>query len=373
VIDELRAHLEVLYGAALALGIVLLLTPGVGRLGRLLGVIDQPGERRRIHVLPVPRLGGIALFLGIVVPALAFLQLQGAYRGIVLGAALATTVGLVDDVRRLPWWAKLGGQAAAAGVALGFGVVIERFTLPFIEPTQLSDWIAYPATFLWIVAIMNMVNFLDGLDGLAAGICAIAGSTFAVIELSLGKPQAAVLAAIVGGACFGFLHHNFYPARIFMGDSGALLLGFVLATVSVQGLLKTAAITTLFFPLVVLAIPILDTSFVVARRLKHREKVYLGDQAHFHHRFLRRGFSQRRAVLWMYAWCLTLAAAALATRFLPPRPHGDWDVSRTVIDGAIGAAAVAASVYTMYLLEIVKLGSVRERRRDEEVAARRTA
>jgi UDP-GlcNAc:undecaprenyl-phosphate GlcNAc-1-phosphate transferase len=194
-----------------------------------------------------------------------------------------------------------------------------------------------------------------------------------VIELSLGKPQAAVLAAIVGGACFGFLHHNFYPARIFMGDSGALLLGFVLATVSVQGLLKTAAITTLFFPLVMLAIPILDTSFVVARRLKHREKVYLGDQAHFHHRFLRRGFSQRRAVLWMYAWCLTLAAAALATRFLPPRPHGDWDLSRTAIDGAIGAAAVAASVYTMYLLEIVKLGSVRERRRDQEVAARRTA
>ena len=132
---------------------------------------------------------------------------------------------------------------------------------------------------LWILAIMNMVNFLDGMDGLAAGICAIAGSTFAFIGLSLGDPNAALLSAIVAGACFGFLHHNFYPARIFMGDSGALLLGFLLAAVSVEGLVKTAALATLVLPLLVLAIPIIDTSFVVAKRMKHGRPLYAADRS----------------------------------------------------------------------------------------------
>jgi UDP-GlcNAc:undecaprenyl-phosphate GlcNAc-1-phosphate transferase len=209
---------------------------------------------------------------------------------------------------------------------------------------------------------MNMVNFLDGMDGLAAGVCAIAGSTFAVIALSLGKPEAAILSAIVAGACFGFLRHNFYPARIFMGDSGALLLGFMLATIAIQGLLKTAATVALFFPLFVLAIPILDTGFVIARRIKHREKLYAADQAHLHFRFLRRGFSQRRAALTMYAWCLSLAAAALATRFVPFREGGEWHLGPTLLAGAIGLVAVAVSAYVVYLLELVKLTSPRARR-----------
>ena len=171
---------------------------------------------------------------------------------------------------------------------------------------------------------MNMVNFLDGLDGLAAGVAAIAGLTFSVIALSLGKVDAAILSAIVFGACVGFLRHNFYPARIFMGDSGALLLGYVLAAVSVQGLLKTAATVALFFPLLVLAVPIVDTTFVVVRRLKHGERIFEADQAHLHHRFLRRGFSQRRAAVTIWGWCLSLAAAAFATRFVPFRAHGTW-------------------------------------------------
>jgi UDP-GlcNAc:undecaprenyl-phosphate GlcNAc-1-phosphate transferase len=184
-----------------------------------------------------------------------------------------------------------------------------------------------------------------------------------VIALSLDKPSAAVFSAIVAGACFGFLRHNFYPARIFMGDSGALLLGYSLATIAVQGLLKTAATVALFFPLFVLAIPILDTTFVVARRLKYREKLYVPDQTHLHFRFLRRGFSQRRAVLTMYAWCATLAAAALATRFVPFRAHGDWHFWPTLLAGAIGVAALAFSVYVIYALEIVKLTTLRARRR----------
>jgi UDP-GlcNAc:undecaprenyl-phosphate GlcNAc-1-phosphate transferase len=366
--QTLRDNPEVVWGFLVALGVVLVLTPAVGRFARILGVVDQPGEARRLHLRPIPRLGGIALLLGIFVPALAFLQLGGAYRGILLGAAIATCVGVVDDFRGLPWWGKLGGQVAAAAVAVGSGVEVDRFTFPFLGIQDLPAWVGVPATMLWIVAIMNMVNFLDGMDGLAAGICAIAGSTFAIIALSLGKPQAAILSAIVAGACFGFLRHNFYPARIFMGDSGAMLLGFILATLSVQGLLKTAATVALFFPLLVLAIPIVDTSFVLAKRLKYRRPLYEADRTHLHHRFANIGFSQRRAALYMYAWCAILAGAALATRFIPFRAHGVWHPWPTLAVAAIGLAALAASVYIIYLLEIVKLANPRIRRREQEAA-----
>jgi UDP-GlcNAc:undecaprenyl-phosphate GlcNAc-1-phosphate transferase len=366
-LETFENHLDVLWGFLVALGVVLVLTPAVGRVARVLGVVDEPLERRRVHLAAVPRLGGLALFLGLFVPALAFLNLDGPYRGILLGAALATTVGMADDFRGLPWWGKLGGQFAAAAIPVYYGVDIDRFTFPIVGVHDLPGWLAAALAFIWIVAIMNMVNFLDGLDGLAAGVCGISGITFAIIALSLNKPEAAVLSAIVAGICLGFLRHNFYPARIFMGDSGALLLGFVLATVSIQGLLKTAATVALFFPLLVLAVPILDTSFVVARRLKHGEKLYLPDQAHFHHRFLRRGFSQRQAVLYLYAWCVILGAAALATRFVPFREGGEWHLWPTVAVALIGFLAVATSLYMVYVLEILKLRRVRawaERRRE---------
>jgi len=326
---------------------------------------DEPG--RRPNARAVPRLGGIALFLGIFVPALAFLDLGRETRGLLLGAAVATTVGAIDDFRGLRWWEKLGGQLAAAAIPAGFGIWVHRFTFPIIGIHQLSPWIGVTVTVVWIVAIMNMVNFLDGLDGLAAGVCAISAGTFSVIALSLGKPQAAIATAIVLGACVGFLRHNFYPARIFMGDSGALLLGFVLATISVQFLLKTAAIASLFFPLLVLAIPILDTSFVIAKRIKYRQPVFVGDLTHLHHRFLNIGFSERRAVAYIYFWCGTLALAALSTRFIRPHAHGFWHLWRTVAVGGIGLLALAASIYMVYLLEIVKLANPRIRRR--EVAA----
>ena len=352
-------HLDVLWGFLVALGVVLLLTPAVGRVARVLGVVDEPLERRRVHLAAVPRLGGLALFLGLFVPALAFLNLDGPYRGILLGAALATTVGMADDFRGLPWWGKLGGQFAAAAIPVYYGVDIDRFTFPIVGIHDLPGWLAAGLAFVWIVAIMNMVNFLDGLDGLAAGVCGISGITFAIIALSLNKPEAAVLSAIVAGICLGFLRHNFYPARIFMGDSGALLMGFLLATVSIQGLLKTAATVALFFPLFALAVPIFDTSFVLLRRLKHREPLYLPDQAHLHHRFLRRGFTQRRAVLYLYAWCAILGGAALATRFVPFRESGQWHLWPTVVVALVGAIAVAATFYIVIVLEILKLTRVR--------------
>jgi UDP-GlcNAc:undecaprenyl-phosphate GlcNAc-1-phosphate transferase len=365
---------EVLYGAVLALVIVVLLTPAVGGMARLLGVVDQPGGRR-LNRRAVPRLGGLALFFGIFVPALAFLPLDSETRGLLLGAAVATTVGAIDDFRGLVWWEKLVGQVGAAAIPTFFGIWVHRFTFPVLGVHALPEWVGVPLTILWIVAIMNMVNFLDGLDGLAAGVCAISGFTFCVIALSLERPQPALLAAVVFGACLGFLRHNFYPARIFMGDSGALLLGFTLGALSVQGLLKTAAVATLLFPLLVLAVPIIDTSFVVAKRLKYRQPVYGADRSHLHHRFMNIGFSQPRAAVTMWAWCAILAGAALATRFLKPHAHGVWHTGPTVAISVIGALALAASIYMVYLLEIVKLANPRIRRREAEAreAARRSA
>jgi UDP-GlcNAc:undecaprenyl-phosphate GlcNAc-1-phosphate transferase len=366
--DALRDHPEVLYGAALALLIVILLTPAVGGMARLLGAVDRP-DSRRLNVNPIPRLGGIALFFGIFVPALAFLELGRETRGVLLGAAVATVVGAIDDFRVLKPGRKLAGQVVAAAIPPFFGVWIDHFTFPFFGPVDLPAVVGMPLTVLWIVAVMNMVNFLDGMDGLAAGVCAIAGITYAILALSLEKIDPAILSAIVAGACIGFLRHNFFPARIFMGDSGALVLGFLLAAVSVQGLLKTASTVVLFLPLLVLAVPILDTSFVVARRLKHRQRVSAPDQSHLHFRFLRRGFSQRRAAVTMWAWCGTLAGAALATRFIPFREGGHWHLPETLAVAAIALVALAFSLYVVYVLEIVKLNNPRRFWRRQEPAA----
>ena len=353
---------EVIFGFLVALAIVLALTPAIGSLARRAGIVDEPGERR-LNELPIPRLGGIALFFAIFVPALAFLDISRPLRAILIGAGIATMVGAIDDARSLVWWQKLAGQTLAAGVTAGLGVYVDRFTFPLIGVGALPKGVGIALTILWIVAIMNMVNFLDGLDGLAAGVCAISAVTFCLIALSLDRAQPAILSAIVFGAALGFLRHNFYPARIFMGDSGALLLGFVLAAISIEGLLKTAAAVALAFPLLVLAIPILDTSFVVAKRIKHGKPIYSADRFHLHHRFLDRGFTQRQAVLTMYAWCASLAGAALATRFLAPHAHGHWQLWPMIFDGLIGLTVLAASAYIVYVLEIVKVSSPRTRRR----------
>jgi UDP-GlcNAc:undecaprenyl-phosphate GlcNAc-1-phosphate transferase len=365
VLEQLRDTPEVLYGGLIALVIVVLLTPAVGGMARLLGAVDRP-EGRRLHRRPVPRLGGLAIFLGIVVPALAFLDLSGEMRGVLLGAAVACVVGAIDDFRGLAPAPKLAGQIVAASIPCAFGVWIDHFTFPFLGAVDLPAWLGVPLTVVWIVAVMNMVNFLDGMDGLAAGVCGIAGITFSVLALSLGKGEAAILAAIVAGACIGFLRHNFFPARIFMGDSGALVLGYTLATISVAGLLKTASTIVLFLPLVVLAVPIVDTSFVVAKRLKHGRPIYSADRWHLHHRFVNIGFSQRRAAVTMWAWCGTLGAVALATRFVPFREGGVWHPWETVAVVVLGLVALAFSVYIVYLLEIVKLANPRVRRRVAE-------
>ena len=238
---------------------------------------------------------------------------------------------------------------------------VSNVTLPFIDPLQLGDW-SYPLTLIGIVAVMNVVNFTDGADGLAAGVCTIAAATFAIIALSLDRDDAGVLAALTAGAAVGFLWHNFHPASIFMGDAGSNLLGLLLACVAIQGVLKTAAVVALFFPLLILAVPALDATFVVAKRIKYGRPVYSADRWHFHHRFANIGFSQRRTVLYLYGWTLSLAALALAMRFVPySEDDGTLNAGWALVIAGFALVAFAASIYLVIVLEILKFKRFRER------------
>jgi UDP-GlcNAc:undecaprenyl-phosphate GlcNAc-1-phosphate transferase len=208
---------------------------------------------------------------------------------------------------------------------------------------------------LWLVGLMNVVNFSDGVDGLAAGLCTIDGVAFAIIAFDLHVSAAAILAALTAGAALGFLFHNFHPASVFMGDSGANLLGYLLGVVTVVGSLKTNAVVALVVPLLILAVPFLDTGFVVAKRLKYGRKPWSADANHFHHRMARIGFSRRRTIAYLYGWTLMLAGIALALRFVPYSDHhGQYRVGWLIVMIALGVLAIAASVYLVYVLEILK-------------------
>jgi UDP-GlcNAc:undecaprenyl-phosphate/decaprenyl-phosphate GlcNAc-1-phosphate transferase len=358
--DELDAALAALAAAAVTAA----LTPLVARVSRRFGLLDEPRERGLSERL-TPLLGGVAILAGVLVAALVFIPMDSTYRAILGGAAVITVVGAVDDVVDLNPGLKLVGQIAAVGLPVSAGVTVDNFTLPFVHRVDLAG-LGGPLTLIGIVLIINVVNFSDGVDGLAAGVCAIAATSFAIIAFDLGKASAGVLAAIIVGAALGFLVHNFHPASVFMGDCGSNLLGYLLGAVIVEGSLKTNALIALVGPLVVLAVPFLDTGFVLAKRLKYGRPVYRADRWHFHHRMANIGFSQRQTVLYLYAWMLAMAGLAVALRFVPysdeaGRLHPGW----AALMGVLFLLVVAASVYLVYVLEIFKfrrLDAIRLRR-----------
>jgi UDP-GlcNAc:undecaprenyl-phosphate GlcNAc-1-phosphate transferase len=343
-------------GFAVAFLLAVLLTPVVSQAAWMTGVVDASKDERRLHDRPTPLLGGLAILGAIIIPSVALGHNHGFW-GIVAGATLMSALGALDDIRPLHPGAKMLGIIAIAAIPASLDVTIDHVTLPLVGAFDLGIW-QYPLTVAWIVAIANIVNFIDGLDGLAAGFCAIASITFAILSASLGRVDAAAISAIVAGAAFGFLIYNFNPATIFMGDSGSLMLGYLLAALSIQGVLKTAAAVSLVFPLVVLALPILDTSFVILKRLKYRQPIYQADRWHFHHRFANIGFSQRRTALYLYAWCCSLSALALAVRFVPNHRH-DWSPVAIAVLGGLGLLAIVTSLYVIYLLEIIKARHLR--------------
>src|SRR5919199_462831 len=342
-------------GFALALVIALLTTPVMGALAWRIGAIDEPRERG-LHQRPTPRLGGLAILLAVAVGCLVLLPDLHKTHGILIGACVIALVGAADDLLELSADFKIAGQLLAAVIPVTFGVKVTNFTLPFVHRVELSQPLAYGLTIA--------VNFIDGVDGLAAGVCTIASITFATIAFSQDRIEtnaAGVLALLVAGASVGYLRHGFHRATVFLGDSGSNLLGYLLGTIVVQGALKTNALVALAFPLVILAVPILDSSFVIAKRIKYGRPIYKADTWHFHHRFANIGFSPRRTAMYLYGWTLSLAALALALRFVPySDDHGHFDLVWSLVLGAFGVGAVAASVYLVLVLEILKLKRFRQ-------------
>jgi UDP-GlcNAc:undecaprenyl-phosphate GlcNAc-1-phosphate transferase len=360
---------DAVFAFVVAMTVATLLTPWAARLARRVGAVDTPRERG-LATRDTPRLGGLAILAGVLVAAAIWMPetiklpaVAHARRGsggtvdtwaIVLGACVIVLVGAIDDARGLPPFVKLLGQTAAALVAVEAGAVVTDVTLPFVGGLQFPNT-GGVLTVIWLVGLMNVVNFSDGVDGLAAGLCTIDGIAFAIIAFDLHSNAAAVLAAITAGAALGFLFHNFNPASVFMGDSGSNLLGYLLGVASVLGSLKTGVVVALVVPLVILAVPFLDTGFVVAKRLKYGRKPWLADANHFHHRMARIGFSQRKTVVYLYSWTLMLAGVAIALRFIPYSDHhGHYRLGWSLLMGAIVLLAFAASVYLVYLLEILK-------------------
>jgi UDP-GlcNAc:undecaprenyl-phosphate/decaprenyl-phosphate GlcNAc-1-phosphate transferase len=349
---------DALLGFVVALTVAALLTPPVARLARRIGAVDAVKERGLAREA-TPLLGGLAIFGAVLAAALLFVPMSSSMKGILGGAAVITAIGAVDDWRELGAGIKLAGQVGAALVLVLSGVTMDVVTLPFLGRVEFNE-AGDVLTLIGLVALMNVVNFSDGIDGLAAGVCAISAAAFAIVAFDLGKDAAGVLAAITAGAAIGFLVHNFHPASVFMGDCGALLLGLLLGGVIVEGSLKTNAVIALIVPLVVLAVPFLDTGFVVAKRIKYRRPVYRADSNHFHHRFHRIGFSQRRTVLYLYGWTVTMAGLAVALRFVPYSDDGGhFHLGWSLVIGACFVVALAASVYLVLVLEILKLRRLR--------------
>jgi UDP-GlcNAc:undecaprenyl-phosphate GlcNAc-1-phosphate transferase len=350
---------EALYGFLVAFVAATALTPFVGRLARRVGAVD-PMQERGLASEPTPLLGGLAIFAGVALGAALFVPMNDQIRGLLYAAAFVTAVGALDDWRDLSPGTKLAGQVVAALICVLNGVRVENVTVPFIGALRFGEDVGGVLTVFGLVLIMNVVNFSDGVDGLAAGVCAISAAAFAIIAFDLQRDAAATLAAVVSGAALGFLVHNFHPASVFMGDCGSNLLGLLLGGIIVEGSLKTNALIALVVPLVVLAVPFLDTGFVVAKRIKYRRPFYRADSNHFHHRFHRMGFSQRRTVLYLYAWTLTMAGVAVALRFVPySHENGRLVLGWTLVMAALFALAFAASVYLVYVLEILKLRRLR--------------
>ena len=324
---------------ALSLALALLLTPLARRLAVWLGAVDMPHDRK-VHENPTPTLGGIAIFLAVVISLLASKVLIGltsavsapqgmaealsSYQllGIILSSTFIVLLGAYDDMRRLSPWTKLAGQVMAALVLVSFGVEVSTVALPrgnVIDLTA-SPILSIMLTVIWMVAFTNIINLIDGLDGLAAGISVISAAAFFFYGSRVGADpntlQAMVIAAALGGACLGFLRYNFNPASIFMGDSGAMFLGFILGAISIQGILKRTAVATLFTPIIVLAVPIIDTGLAILRRARSGRPFHYADKEHIHHRLLYIGHSQRQAVLIIYLWTALLTGIALALEFV---------------------------------------------------------
>ena len=305
---------KMLLALAAAAAISFLTTPLVKNLAYKVGAIDVPKDNRRMHKVPIPRLGGLAIFVAFLLTVLIFADIDRQIQGILLGSVMIVVLGVLDDIMALKALPKLIVQIAAAGVAVYHGCVIQFFSNPnvFSATTYVNlGWLSIPITIIWIVAITNAVNFIDGLDGLAVGVSAISTAALIVIALLVSEINIAMILVALFGACLGFIPYNMNPAKIFMGDTGATFLGYILATLSVTGLFKLYTIISFAVPFLILGVPIFDICFAFLRRIAKGQNPMVADRGHVHHRLIDMGFSQKQSVAIAYMLTAILGLAAV--------------------------------------------------------------
>ena len=306
--------IKMLLAFAVSLLVAYVMTPPVKRFAEKVGAIDVPKDNRRVHDHPIPRMGGLAIFIGFMLSLIFFVPMSTKVTGLLVGSVIIAVMGGVDDIVSLNPWVKLAGQIVAALVAIRCGLVFDVISNPniFAEETYIEiGWLSIPLTMLWIVGCTNAVNLIDGLDGLAVGVSAISSMTMLIVSLFVSEPVVSIILAALTGACLGFMPYNLNPAKIFMGDVGSQLLGFVLSTASIMGLFKLHAIITFFVPLLALALPLADTIFAFFRRILHGQSPFKADKGHFHHRLLAMGLNQKQVVAVLYGISAVLGLLAV--------------------------------------------------------------
>lgn len=326
--------IRILAALALSAAIAYGTTPLARQIAYRVGAVDVPKDNRRMHKKPIPRLGGLAIYLAFVTVSLIMLKKDLQLVTLLAGATLMAGMGVLDDTKPLPAKLKLAIQLMAALIVVAGGVRIE-FVTNFFSATKAPVYLgalSIPVTLFWVVGITNTVNLIDGLDGLAAGVAGIASLSLAAVAYLNGQPEVAVLLAILAGSSIGFLPHNSHPATIFMGDTGSLLIGFVLAAVSIEGVIKSATTIAVAIPVMALGVPIFDTTFAILRRMVNKRPIMEADKGHLHHRLLDQGFSHRQTVWILYAFSFFLG------------------VTSVFLSGASGAASVFMFILVLLVL-----------------------
>ncbi len=343
---------QLLYGIVAIICAALLaytMTPLVRVLAFKIGAVDVPLDGRRIHNKPIPRIGGLAIFLSFTITTVIFCEPSPELTSIWIGGGVLVIVGILDDIYRLSAWLKLIIQLAIAGLAVWNGCVIDHISLGGVY-VQLGGW-SIPLSILWIAGLTNAINFIDGLDGLACGVSAISSLSLLLVVMLQGDFVSAIICSILVGSCFGFLPFNSNPARIFMGDTGALFLGYTLAVISVFGVFKLHAVLSFIVPFAIFALPIFDTSFAICRRLLSGKSPFAPDRGHIHHRLIDMGFTQRESVKILYAICGMLGLVAV---FCTESMFDTMRIAKSVM-----IAVIAVALFILYYL-IMKDPSTRK-------------
>lgn len=297
----------------MAFFITLIVTPIAKKLAFKVGAFDVPKDERKIHTKNMPYFGGIAIYISIMACTIVFIDLDKTYMSILIGMTILLLTGLVDDMYDMPAKIKLCFQILAASIVVFYGdITIFYVSNPFHNTgISMLDYLSVPISIIWIVGITNAINLIDGMDGLAAGITGIAALTFMITGLTVNYTVGIVLSAIVAGSTMGFLPNNFYPAKIFMGDAGSMVLGFILSVIAMLSMVKGVAIVTIMVPVFTIGLPILDTAFAIFRRLINHKPIMQPDKEHLHHQLMKRGLNQKQTVLILYCISILLGTVAV--------------------------------------------------------------